>query len=208
MARYKTIGMVAQELEMDAFSHQIPYMDAEERKKCIISVRGGRVFNDRGFAMTDKFVALDLSDKTWKAMRSNCLFVMDGGGAIYCAPAIAVEHHSCFLAGQPVASAGIISFGESGFIEHLSPLSGHYRPPRDYFNQVVSELKRRGARLEPNVVQLHGATSSFERTVPNLLRRHETVTDHSDGAEGVVIGTHKAGQTRRLYPSGPKWEWI
>jgi hypothetical protein len=46
-------------------------------------------------------------------------------------------HHSSFLAGEPVASAGEIR-AKNGVLELVSNASGHYEPPKGLLFQVSS----------------------------------------------------------------------
>src|SRR5579875_3739063 len=75
------------------------------------------------------------------------LYVMDGDGNIYTAPEIEVQHHSAFLAGQPAAAAGRWG-ADRGFLIWIDADSGHYQLPSDYSEQLLTELKKRGARID------------------------------------------------------------
>lgn len=84
-------------------------------------------------------------------------FVMDGKGDIYFASyqelgTCKLEkgfllNHASFLAGGPVAMAGILTFKE-GKIKEVINNSGHYRPPKEFFNQFLKELSEKGVKYK------------------------------------------------------------
>jgi hypothetical protein len=204
--------MLAPYIATDSLSYQ-QYMPEEEKRRCIIDVRGGRLVNHLGITLKDRFL-LEGPPGRWVEEEATCLFVMDGEGQIYVAPQRVVEHHSCFLAGRPVASAGVIGFNENGFVSYLTAASGHYAPPRDYFGQVVTELKKRKAVILPGAVDYTiNPLTSFQYTLRAMQGGGlAKVTDYSTGvveADRQITGTHRAGQRLRLYPeSRPKWQWF
>ncbi len=76
-------------------------------------------------------------------------YVMDDAGNIYISNyhAGGKFHHSSFLAGGPVAAAGQIS-ARNGVVKIITRKSGHYRPKKVFFEQVIKELSKRGVNLE------------------------------------------------------------
>lgn len=59
---------------------------------------------------------------------------------------ITLLHHSSFLAGGPVAAAGMLG-ATDGRLTYLSNNSGHYSPPRPLMLQMLSRLHALGADL-------------------------------------------------------------
>lgn len=52
-------------------------------------------------------------------------------------------HHSSFLSGNSVASAGELSVNK-GIIEEVTRKSGHYKPTEEINNQPIRVLKTKG----------------------------------------------------------------
>ncbi|HEY9007696.1 MAG TPA: hypothetical protein VIM75_16265 [Ohtaekwangia sp.] len=83
-----------------------------------------------------------------KKLSSNqrVIFVMDEYGNIYAGVQKFGEfHHSSFLAGADVATAGEIKFIDD-MIE-ISNSSGHYTPTGESLKQIVEELTSRGVSI-------------------------------------------------------------
>src|ERR1700750_943409 len=130
---------------------------------------------------------------------------MQGDGTIFAGPEAIISHHSAFVSGRPVASAGHIR-AINGKITYLSPESGHYKPPRDYFEQVITELKRNNVEVPDHVV--HNRDPLTSKQLEKLVKAGSdgrVIIDYAVGAQNVKTGTHIQGQQRRLYPgSKPK----
>ena len=78
----------------------------------------------------------------------NELFVMSVYGDIYIGKGYyeGVDyslHHSSFLMGQPVASAGILKV-DDGKIIFINNGSGHYRPSQEHNEQLIHKLRNSG----------------------------------------------------------------
>jgi hypothetical protein len=105
---------------------------------------------------------------------------MDGDGNIYSADKSVVNHHSAFLAGGPVASAGhwcVIN----GIVQTISNVSGHYQPPIDYCKQILAELKRRGISVSGITQNWTGRDSKTTKKAAKKLG----VTFQRMGPKGV-----------------------
>ena len=59
-------------------------------------------------------------------------------------------HHSSFLAGRPVKSAGNMTV-DKGVLTALSPHSGHYRPTQKQFDCALSTLRSMGVEIDGKV---------------------------------------------------------
>ncbi|WP_347331538.1 RHS repeat-associated core domain-containing protein [Marinimicrobium locisalis] len=76
------------------------------------------------------------------------IFVMDPQGRIFAgAPRIFEFHHSSFLGGGDVASAGEMEVA-SGYLLRNNSESGHYKPTEAHNDQFVREMKERGVDAE------------------------------------------------------------
>ncbi len=74
---------------------------------------------------------------------------MDANGRIFASKfqAVGEFHHSSFLSGKPVASAGEIEVANGDVIE-ISNKSGHYKPEQELNKQVLNELNNQGVNTE------------------------------------------------------------
>jgi hypothetical protein len=63
-------------------------------------------------------------------------------------------HHSSFLSGKPVASAGELKI-TNGVIEEISRKSGHYQPTKNINKQIITHLKNNGVETK-NIKTLDG----------------------------------------------------
>jgi hypothetical protein len=105
-----------------------------------------------------------------KQVNKPAIFVMDAEGRIYVYQGPKIEFppydfyvlgdpqsgdlvkHSSLTGGLAAPSAGQIKVVE-GQVLYLDPQSGHYRPPLRYFEQIKTELKRRGVSLDGAEIQ-------------------------------------------------------
>lgn len=192
----------------------VPYLTENKRGINLVSVL------ESSRQLRWRFAPLDTGAEAY-------LYVMDGNGNIYTAPDREVRHHSSFIAGQPAAAAGMWRV-EKGKLLYIDSESGHYRPPGDYCEQILEELKKRGVNLD-NVRKdfwitsrqcMIGAKRKAGVTGLKWWQRekgHKVVKDFAqsatvgEGKEAVRIqsGTHIMGQVLRLYPGKkPEWSWF
>lgn len=79
------------------------------------------------------------------------IFVMDPEGRIFIhtegEPGPMRFKHSSFLSGAPVASSGKTEI-INGKLLYIDSNSGHYRPDREHFSQVIKELMNRKANMK------------------------------------------------------------
>lgn len=79
------------------------------------------------------------------------IFIMDPQGRIFvredAEPGAMRFKHSSFLSGAPVAASGKMEV-KNGKIYYIDSNSGHYRPNREHFMQVIRELEARRANLK------------------------------------------------------------
>jgi len=121
----------------------VTYLNEDQRKEFLISVKEGKLV-DSGGSLFDTRDASSLHQTI-----SRAIFVMDKHGSIYASKQheYCQFHHSSFLSGAPVASAGEIEV-ERGLLKLISNQSGHYRPPLALAKQTIEELERQGAMLD------------------------------------------------------------
>jgi hypothetical protein len=99
------------------------------------------------------------------------IFVMDGDGRIFSEDKFVINHHSAFLAGNPVSSAGGWRVA-NGQVTNINNSSGHYMPPWDYTEQVLKELKRHRHVINGIQKNYSGATSK-------AIKRHWKKVNHT-----------------------------
>lgn len=137
MARYKTLGTLRNGgMQKDINDYQAgvgtEYLLANQRGQYLVTVSPAKRLAQGGFLLN-----------TAGGTNGTFIFVMDGEGAIYSANKAEVNHHSSFLAGGPVAAAGHWEV-EYGALKWIGNESGHYQPPFDYTQQILTELNRLG----------------------------------------------------------------
>jgi hypothetical protein len=212
---YKVVGMLKNGgLGKDMTSGiVVPYKSERERAEYEVTVLSSG-------QLRWQFSTFDNADRQF-------LYVMDGDGNIYTADDDEVKHHSAFLAGQPVAAAGMWGV-KNGRLTWINSESGHYQPPGDYCEQILQELKKRGAKVD--MVKKNFAAPSAQCIVGmkklagiSGLKwwQRETgavvVKDYVDGVSlgnadnpvRIESGSHIRGQRLRLYPGKkPEWSWF
>ena len=110
------------------------YMDAAERSKYEVMIKGGKLKDANG-----KLLGAN--------GREEFLYVMDAHGNIFIeSTKNDLRVHSDFLAGEPVAAAGEIWI-ENGVVSWINDGSGHYKPKLKFTNQFLKELDARGVDL-------------------------------------------------------------
>jgi hypothetical protein len=196
--KYKEIGMLESALVPDAISMHVPYLGRDQRENYRVSVANGLLKDRQG-------QPLDTGTKAH-------MIVMDKSGRIYAGPSETLRNHSSFLAGNPVAAAGMITL-QNGKVTGLYNESGHYQVPQDYFDQLHTELKRKGVKVSPDALQ-QGKKYSTSKQIARMKKRNAGNAPEVDFSkstkepESIPVGTHKPGQRQRLYPTGPKWNWF
>jgi hypothetical protein len=115
-------------------AHSVKYFNRAERAKLKITVASdGRILKADGTPMNV----------------SKGVYVMDKEGNIYIVPRFHPDykiHHSSIFAGGPVAAAGEITT-KNGTVTMIDRSSGHYKPTSVHFQQVLDELKAKGADI-------------------------------------------------------------
>jgi hypothetical protein len=102
-------------------------------------------------------IEYDAEEEAWVYARSkeqvkpgSYMFVMDRHGQLFIlSPYESNRHHSSFLRGRPVASAGHLNFDRHAQLSDMSTATGHYhhgfRDSCENWRQFVSELRARNA---------------------------------------------------------------
>ena len=121
---------------------KVKYLDDTERLQYKLQIKDGKLYDNTG----------NLFD-TAKAQsafggKGNAIFVMDEAGSIFASTVHSPGkfHHSSFLSGKPVASAGEIVVN-NGVLQNVTRRSGHYRPTADQLDQLLQELSSNSINL-------------------------------------------------------------
>jgi RHS repeat-associated protein len=141
-AKYNTTPLLtkfAGEETGKVFGSKVNYLSEAERSSYKLTVKDGKVFDSRG-NLFDTTSSSSLHSGGGKA-----IFVMDEAGSIYASPTqtLGKFHHSSFLSGKAVASAGELK-AVNGVIQEVSRKSGHYQPSVKINSQIMTELKNKG----------------------------------------------------------------
>lgn len=126
---------------------KVKYLNAEERLEYQVQVDNGKMYDSEGELFDTSSASSAFGGD------GNAIFVMDESGNIYASSLHAVGkfHHSSFLSGQPVASAGEIVV-DKGVIKEITRRSGHYQPTEEQLDQFLHRLDQSGIDLtEVNV---------------------------------------------------------
>ena len=122
---------------------KVKYLNEAERQQYKLSVKDGRLFDSSG----NPFDTSGASS-VFSGGKGSAIYVMDGNGNIFASKTQTVGkfHHSSFLAGEPVASAGEITV-KDGYIKAITRRSGHYQPTEAQSNQLLTQLRTNGVDM-------------------------------------------------------------
>ncbi|WP_163512263.1 hypothetical protein [Fodinicola acaciae] len=118
---------------------QVHYLDDAGRQQFRLFTKDGKLYDANGNPF-DTSLGHSAHSGGGKA-----IFVMDKDGNLYASNfhSPGQFHHSSFLGGKPVASAGELSVRNGKLVE-LTDRSGHYKPAPEFTNQALSRLKAAG----------------------------------------------------------------
>ena len=127
----------------DIESKKVRYLTAPaERESRMIHVRQGRVYAANGTPFHTGDHSTHFSGNGW------AIFVMSPARNVYSGSHdLGKFHHSSFLAGGPVLSAGEWAV-KDGKVVAVTAKSGHYKPDEKMFYQMLRKLKRHGVHLK------------------------------------------------------------
>lgn len=133
--------------------HKVRYFSDRERERHRLTVHDGLLHDRRGRPFHSK-----KGGSFWGGPEeARSIFVMDGKGNLYASNEQDKGrlHHSSFLGGDPVASAGEIGVVD-GKVTFLSDRSGHYSPPAGCITQAIRYLHDEGVNLDGGILQRWG----------------------------------------------------
>jgi hypothetical protein len=127
----------------------VAYKDkAEERKPYMLTFRGGKVYRGGELFDTSKCVTAH-SGAGW------AIYVVNPRGQWFAGShRVGAFHHSTFLGGRPVLSAGEMQVVQ-GAVTVLTAKSGHYQPTMEQFVNGLKSLKRACISLDRCQVEVY-----------------------------------------------------
>ena len=145
--RYETTPLLPEyvdEIRRGGINGDLRYLGPEDRLGFIIDVRDGKLIDTSG-----------------RLLHGSYNFVMDATGIIYANLNANISlHHSCFLAGGPVAAAGSFEIYR-GRLRRMDNQSGHYKPSWKLLKQSINELTERGLDFTKVRVSIVNQTPNF-----------------------------------------------
>lgn len=132
------------------FGHTIRYFTPEERIAHTLHPCGGKLCDPQG-------KPLDPEVATHPKRSGTLLYAMTGDGTLLGTfdAELHVVHHSSLNAGGPVACAGEMMLIE-GEVMEIDNTSGHYTPPAEALDSVVTQLRKLGVDLSRTKVNYFG----------------------------------------------------
>jgi hypothetical protein len=133
-----------------ASGHTVRYFNAEERIAHTLHACGGKLCDPQG-------KPLDPEVATHPKRSGTLLYAMTGDGTLLGSfdAELHVVHHSTLNAGGPVACAGEMMLIE-GEVMEIDNTSGHYTPPAEALDQVVTQLRKLGVDLSRTKINYFG----------------------------------------------------
>ena len=149
-------GLTRREMLNGIKNKRVKYLGKEQRKEKIIKVdKNGLLVDRRGRAYHTGIESTMHSGAGW------AIFVMDKNNTIYAGSHIAGEfHHSSFLGGNYVSSAGEIAV-RNGKLVAITCRSGHYRPDPKNMIYFLNSLNDRKVNLKNVPIQLNEGPPRF-----------------------------------------------
>lgn len=85
-------------------------------------------------------------------------------------------HHSSFFGGKAVAAAGILITDDKGYLKHIYPHSGHYRPGEAHMQRMLYYLYQRGT-------DLHSFEVDMQQIMHVSREKRDQATPHGSGGK-------------------------
>ena len=126
--------------------NKVKYLNEAERAKYELAIVNGKFYTVNG-------KLFDTSHTKSLFTKSKAIFVMTEDGRIYASTYhyAGVFHHSSFLSGKPVASAGELEIIE-GILKEVTNKSGHYKPSKSFNNQFLKLIKNEGVNIDDVII--------------------------------------------------------
>lgn len=130
----------------------VKYLTAAQRARCCVEI-DQQLLNLREFDDAGRFIGLkpfntNSGGSGFSGQGRRAIWVQGPSGRFYTSTDFQVGrfHHSSFLSGRDVKAAGDWQVND-GFIEYISAMSGHYKPPLDALQNAMRDLETAGATI-------------------------------------------------------------
>jgi hypothetical protein len=165
------------ELEIVQARCLVSYFNGQQRLAYQVNIKGGKLVGHSGKPFdteqlrkaaatntgTLSKMLVDKAEERSGALKGKipAIWAMDDKGNFYVKviTAIGVVHHSSFMAGGPVLSAGEVII-ENGDLLLINNESGHYQPSKESLDEAVKKLKAAGLNVDKTQVEYFGAGMS------------------------------------------------
>lgn len=123
-------------VKLSGLAKNVQQLAANARAQFIVKPENGHLADANGEAFCTKTHRTVFSGPGW------AIFVVDAKNTMYAASHAKGEfHHSSFLGGAPVKTAGEVVADEAGKVVIITPKSGHYRPDLDSLQPFTKHLQ-------------------------------------------------------------------
>jgi hypothetical protein len=121
---------------LNGLTKNVKILEENARAEYLVKPGSGHLVEANGEVYCTKTRSTFFSGKGW------AIFVVDAKNAMYSFSHSKGEfHHSSFLGGAPVKTAGELVVEDSGKVVAMTPKSGHYRPDLDSLKPFVKHLQ-------------------------------------------------------------------
>lgn len=144
--------------------HGVEYLDQQQRKEKIVRIKNGFFIDSLGYYYNTADKSTMNSGNGW------AIFVMDKNYTIYSdSHKSGMFHHSSFLSGGRVLSAGEIAV-DRGRLVAITCKSGHYRPKKQEMTCFLDRLSKQGVDLRGVPVQMEWVNTPSFYEAEQVLR--------------------------------------
>jgi len=171
------------------------HLSAEERSEYLVGVDAeGRLVDTRGKPLGTELTSIFCLDHNGGLYVAETCFLSAANGN---ANAHRTIHHPSLVGGGAVVAAGEMVLS-GGILLAISNASGHYRPLPECLRVAVSSLHAKGARIHPNLRELHFGRTGSPLTVCGRPRHRLAPQGDEGGSEAVQA----RWDNRSLHPEG------
>jgi hypothetical protein len=152
------------------FFSNVQYLDKYQREEKELHIENGVIYNSLG----EKFHTGEM--KTNVAGNGWAIYVRSTDNRIYAySHQQNVFHHSSFLSGSPVCSAGELAVS-NGKLIGITNKSGHYKPELNHFYDMMNYLRSRGVALR-GVAACHETKGNIQEfyDAEDILQHNENL---------------------------------
>ena len=155
----EVLGKMPAAMKENFISAGVVYLPAGQRMKHHLDIHSDKLYQENQLFDTTA-LKTHFSGKGW------AIYVVSPSGNWYAGSHIVGEfHHSSFLSGKPVLSAGEMKV-ENGELKVITAKSGHYKPSKEQFIAGLRDLGAKGMDLEKINVNVYAVGNPAMQQVP------------------------------------------